>query len=299
LNQSEQKVPVVYYLSRNGQLKHPHFIEDGVKLGSESSLSLSLLLRCSRWPAIITLGFSGAADLMGGGRTVTTSYNALFLGGADSLLQVMQKSFPELGLTRKDCKETSWIKFVLYIAGYPSGTAPEVLLQQKSLFKNYFKAKSDFVREPIPKTALEGLWKRLLKEKSPLTIWNPYGGLMSRIPESAIPFTHRNITLFKIQWLSLWQDPKENAEPHMNWIRSLYRYMGPYVLGHPREAYVNYRDLDLGMNKNKNTSLVKASFWGSKYFKNNFNRLVRVKTKVDPDNFFRHEQSIPPLPHVQ
>jgi len=25
---------------------------------------------------------------------------------------------------------------------------------------------------------------------------------------------------------------------------------------------------------------------------------VRVKTKVDPDNFFRHEQSIPPLPHV-
>jgi len=23
---------------------------------------------------------------------------------------------------------------------------------------------------------------------------------------------------------------------------------------------------------------------------------VHVKTKVDPDNFFRHEQSIPPLP---
>jgi len=143
------------------------------------------------------------------------------------------------------------------------------------------------------------LWQEDRESLPDFLALSPYGGLMSRIPESAIPFPHRNGTLFKIHWLSLWQDPKENAEPHMNWIRSLYRYMGPYVLGHPREAYVNYRDLDMGMNKNKNTSLVKASFWGSKYFNNNFNRLVRVKTKVDPDNFFRHEQSIPPLPHVQ
>jgi hypothetical protein len=234
-----------------------------------------------------------------GGRTITTSYNALFLGGANKLLQIMQKSFPELGLTRNDCTETSWIKSVLYIAGYPDGTSPNILLQGKSLFKNYFKAKSDFVKNPIPETALEGLWKRLLKEQSPLTIWNPYGGKMSRIAESEIPFPHRNGTLFKIQWLSLWQDPKENAKPHMEWIRRLYNYMGPYVSGNPREAYVNYRDLDLGMNRNKNVSFIRASVWGSKYFKDNFSRLVRVKTKVDPDNFFRHEQSIPPLPHAQ
>ncbi|KAB8408226.1 hypothetical protein FH972_024838 [Carpinus fangiana] len=234
-----------------------------------------------------------------GGRTITTSYNALFLGGANKLLQIMQKSFPELGLTRKDCTETSWIKSVLYIAGYPNGTSPEILLQGKSLFKNYFKAKSDFVKNPIPETALEGLWKRLLKEQSPLTIWNPYGGKMSRFAESEIPFPHRNGTLFKIQWLSFWQEPKENAKPHMEWIRRLYNYMGPYVSGNPREAYVNYRDLDLGMNRNKNVSYIRASVWGSKYFKDNFSRLVRVKTKVDPDNFFRHEQSIPPLPHAQ
>jgi FAD/FMN-containing dehydrogenase len=233
-----------------------------------------------------------------GGRTVTTSYNALFLGGADRLLQVMKQSFPELGLTRKDCTETSWIKSVLYIAGYPSGTPPEVLLQGKSLFKNYFKAKSDFVKEPIAETALEGLWKRLLQENSPLMIWNPYGGMMSKISESAIPFPHRNGTLFKIQYLSLWQDEKEKAKPHMEWIRKLYNYMGPYVSMLPRGAYANYRDLDLGMNMKKNASFIEANVWGSKYFKDNFIRLVRVKTKVDPDNFFRHEQSIPPLPHV-
>jgi hypothetical protein len=35
--------------------------------------------------------------------------------------------------------------------------------------------------------------------------------------------------------------------------------------------------------------------WGNKYFKNNFDRLVHVKTIVDPANFFQNEQSIPPF----
>jgi len=67
----------------------------------------------------------------------------------------------------------------------------------------------------------------------------------------------------------------------------------------PREAYVNYRDLDIRINKLAgNTSYKQASIWGRKYFKNNFDRLVRVKTAVDPANFFRHERSIPSLSSV-
>ncbi|KAI6706096.1 hypothetical protein NL676_009058 [Syzygium grande] len=229
------------------------------------------------------------------GRTVSTSYNALFLGTSDRLLGVMKKSFPELGLKRSDCTEMSWIKSVLYIAGYPSGTPPEVLLQGKSTFKNFFKAKSDFVRDTISETALEGLWNRLMQEDSPLMIWTPYGGMMSKISESSAPFPHRKGTIFMSQYLSLWNNASEDAAKHMDWIRRLYNYMAPYVSNFPREAYVNYRDLDLGMNKN-GTSFIQASVWGAKYFKDNFDRLVQVKTKVDPDNFFRHEQSIPPLP---
>ncbi|KAJ4706543.1 FAD-binding Berberine family protein [Melia azedarach] len=231
-----------------------------------------------------------------GQRTITTSYNALFLGGIDRLLHVMEDSFPELGLTRNDCMETSWIKSVLYIAGYPNNTPPEVLLQGKSLFKNYFKAKSDFVKEPIPEKALEGLWKRLLEEDSPMLIFNPYGGMMSKISESEIPFPHRKGTLFKIQYLSGWNDGERNATMHVDWIRRLYDYMAPYVPKFPRAAYVNYRDLDLGTNKKGNTSFIEANAWGTRYFKHNFRRLVRVKIKVDPDNLFRHEQSIPPAP---
>jgi len=75
--------------------------------------------------------------------------------------------------------------------------------------------------------------------------------------------------------------------------------MTPYVSKSPRAAYYNYRDLDLGSNKHDNTSYSEASVWGIKYFKGNFKRLAQIKTKFDPRNFFRNEQSIPllnPLP---
>ncbi|KAJ8549313.1 hypothetical protein K7X08_033020 [Anisodus acutangulus] len=234
-----------------------------------------------------------------GERTVQTAYNSLFLGNADRLLQIMNESFPELGLTKKDCTEMSWIESILYIAGFPTNTPPEVLLQGKPTFKNYFKAKSDFVKEPIPESGLEGLWKRLLEEDSPLMIWNPYGGMMANISESATPFPHRKGVIFKIQYLTMWNEPnQESTTKHVDWIRRLYNYMTSYASMFPREAYVNYRDLDLGINKNdnSNSSFAQASVWGNKYFNNNFNRLVQIKTKVDPENFFRFEQSIPVLP---
>ncbi|CAL1402757.1 unnamed protein product [Linum trigynum] len=72
--------------------------------------------------------------------------------------------------------------------------------------------------------------------------------------------------------------------------------MTPYVSQNPRAAYMKYRDLDIGMNDVEGkTSYREARVWGAKYFKNNFDRLVRVKTVVDPDNLFRNEQSIPPF----
>ena len=120
---------------------------------------------------------------------------------------------------------------------------------------------------------------------------------MSKIAETSIPFPHRAGNLYKISYYVAWQDQDiEVARKHISWVRNVYRRMAPYVSKNPREAYINYRDLDIGTNnKFGSTSYKQASIWGTKYFKNNFDRLVRVKTAVDPSNFFRNEQSIPPL----
>lgn len=37
-------------------------------------------------------------------------FNSFYLGGADKLLHLMQKKFPELGLVREDCTGMSWIQ---------------------------------------------------------------------------------------------------------------------------------------------------------------------------------------------
>jgi len=229
--------------------------------------------------------------------TIQTMFNSLFLGEKDNLITKMNESFPELGLQEKDCIEMSWIQSVLYFAGYTKYDPIELLLNRTVAYKSPFKAKSDYVKKPIPETGLEGIWRMLLKEDTlALLIMEPYGGRMSEISESEIPFPHRKGNLYNIQYMVKWEvNSIEESNKHIKWMKKLYKYMTPYVSKSPRAAYYNYRDLDIGRNKHSNTSYSEASGWGIKYFKGNFRRLAQIKTKFDPQNFFRNEQSIPLL----
>ncbi|ERM99484.1 hypothetical protein AMTR_s00743p00011410 [Amborella trichopoda] len=70
--------------------------------------------------------------------------------------------------------------------------------------------------------------------------------------------------------------------------------MVEFVSEKPRAAYLNYRDLDLGVNGGSG-DYEEARGWGEKYFKGNFRRLAMVKAAVDGEDFFWNEQSIPVL----
>ncbi|KNA22660.1 hypothetical protein SOVF_031380 [Spinacia oleracea] len=234
----------------------------------------------------------------GGSKTVQVTFIALYLGRASSLIPLMNKSFPLLGLQAQDCTEMPWINTTLFWNGNPTGTPLEVLLNRTSSRRPYYgKHKSDYVKTPIPRAGLETIWKKMIEVQLDNIVrmqWNPYGGRMSEIPEDATAFPHRAGNLFKMQYLTLWQnDSVEITNRNIQATRDLYATFTPYVSKNPRATFLNYRDIDIGTNTNGNLGFARD------FFKNNVKRLLEVKAKVDPNNFFRYEQSIPVFPKKQ
>ncbi|XP_027348578.1 berberine bridge enzyme-like 4 [Abrus precatorius] len=233
-----------------------------------------------------------------GKKIVQVTFVGIYLGLTNNLLSSLKESFPELGLMQSDCTEMPWVNSTLYWANYPIGTPIEALLDvPKGPISYNFKTMSDYVKEPIPKTALKSMWEFMIKSESVKMEWNPYGGKMHEISPSETPFPHRAGNLFLIEYLTSWGEDGVQATNHyLNISMSFYEFMTPYVSQSPREAFQNYRDLNIGANHPSNTTRMDiAESYGSKYFRGNFERLVRVKSRVDPENFFRHEQSIPPI----
>ncbi|GMI72446.1 hypothetical protein like AT1G30700 [Hibiscus trionum] len=230
-------------------------------------------------------------------KTVRVTFLSLFLGDSKRLISIMTENIPTLNLSQSDCIETTWIRSVLFWTNIAIDSQTDVLLNRTPSLV-YLKRKSDYVKEPIPRAGLELIWQRMIELQVPQLVFNPYGGKMAEIASTATPFPHRAGHLWKIQYVTNWnQGGVEAANHYIGLTRKLYGYMTPFVSKNPREAFLNYRDIDLGVNHNGRLSYVEGRAYGIKYFKGNFNRLVHVKTKVDPSNFFRNEQSIPTLPH--
>ena len=142
----------------------------------------------------------------------------------------------------------------------------------------YFKAKSDYVTTPLTDDGVTTLLTQLQQTRSVVAICDSYGGAIGRVASDATAFSHRAGTQFCIQYFSEWANAGDTAT-HLADMRNLYAAMRPYVSG---GAYVNYCDLDL-------------ADWAQAYWGANLPRLRQIKSAFDPDNVFRHAQSVPPL----
>ncbi len=113
---------------------------------------------------------------------------------------------------------------------------------------------------------------------SPLSIviLLPLGGAVSRVGEHDTAFGHRD-TAYDYVTYSLWTDPGE-SERHIQWTRDFWTAMQPFSVG----VYVN----ELG---NEGEDRVRAAYPPATY-----ERLVALKNKYDPTNFFRLNQNIKP-----
>ncbi|KAF6156757.1 hypothetical protein GIB67_033226 [Kingdonia uniflora] len=235
--------------------------------------------------------------------SISATFKGFYLGPKKEAILILSQVFPELGVVVEDCTDMSWIESILYFSGLEKGSSISNLKDRYFHDKGYFKAKSDYVKSPIPMRGIRVALDILEKEPKGYVILDPYGGFMNTVISTSTPFPHRDGNLFTIQYLVDWNkdDITKNAI-FLEWIRWFYSSMTPFVSKGPRSAYVNYLDLDLGEMSYLNSrtgpiddAVDTARAWGEKYFLRNYDRLVLAKTIIDPENVFNNPQGIPPM----
>ncbi|KAK1408748.1 hypothetical protein QVD17_40773 [Tagetes erecta] len=229
-------------------------------------------------------------------KTIRMLFRGLYQGRIDTLLPLLNKSFPELNVTREICQEVRMVQSSLQFGGFTTTTPVETLINRTAVPKISYKTKSDYVRTPIPKSGLRKIWRKMFESDTfeALQMYT-FGGKLEEYSDTATPYPHRAGVLYQVfKTVLLTDQPSATtavSRRRIAWIRSFDKTLEPYVSSNPREAYLNYNDLDLGVGS---STFEEASLWGDRYWKReNFKKLIRIKAKVDPDNFFRHPQSIP------
>ncbi|KAF8651999.1 hypothetical protein HU200_062939 [Digitaria exilis] len=223
---------------------------------------------------------------------------SLYLGTCDQLVPLMSSRFPELGMTRGGCREMTWLQSTLYINSGTTNQPLETLLNRTTTsLRTFTKNKSDYVRQDITGDSWQKIFSWFNGPNAGLMILEPHGGQVGRVVDGDTPYPHRSGVLYNVQHIAFWSGDGGTAATA--WINSFYNFMGQYVTKNPRTAYVNYRDLDIGQNAVAGggvTSYNSGRVWGEKYFgAANFKRLAITKGKADPGDYFRNEQSVPPL----
>jgi len=102
------------------------------------------------------------------------------------------------------------------------------------------------------------------------------GGAIADVAAADSAYTHRTAP-FILNINTRWDDGDD--ERHIAWTRGLWQAMRPFTAG---GVYVNFLGQE-GANR-----VLEA------YGQEKFDRLVALKRKLDPDNFFRVNQNIPP-----
>ncbi len=105
----------------------------------------------------------------------------------------------------------------------------------------------------------------------------PIDGAASRVGKTDTAWNYRRAKWTQVM-VGVDPDPANN-EKIISWSKSYYNALHPYSAG---AAYVNFLMNDEGQERVKKT------------YGDNYERLVAIKTKYDPENFFRVNQNIQP-----
>ena len=142
----------------------------------------------------------------------------------------------------------------------------------------YMKAKSDYVTTPLDSAAISDMMAATASVPvgGIVLLCDSYGGKIADVAGDATAFVHRAGTQYCIQYYSEWLRAADTPA-HLANVANIHAAMRPHMPGY---SYVNYCDLDLPDYA--------TAYWGG-----NLPRLMAVKRQYDPQNLFRHAQSVP------
>ena len=136
--------------------------------------------------------------------------------------------------------------------------------------------KAQFLRE-LSDPAIDVLLESYAEAPSgSLLVLQHVGGAIARVPVADSPYANRD-ALYDCFPISIWDDPGEDVA-RVQWARELWHAMRPFSTG---GVYVN----NLG---EEGKERVEAAYG------ENYPRLLALKNKYDPTNFFRLNQNIRP-----
>jgi Berberine and berberine like len=108
--------------------------------------------------------------------------------------------------------------------------------------------------------------------------FTPWGGAYNRVPADATAFVHRDERFLVQHLATVGPDaPTTERDIARGWLTRSWALVHRWGSG---GVYPNFPDPDL-------------EDWAHAYYGNNYDRLVGVKARYDPDSFFRFHQSLP------
>lgn len=134
--------------------------------------------------------------------------------------------------------------------------------------------------ESLSDAAIDAIAARALARPSPRTllVTRQLGGAISRVAEDATAIGNRSAP-YMLSIDATWEDPQD-TERHIAWTRDFWSEMQAYSNG---GVYLNFPGL-----VEEGKDLVRAGHGA------NYERLVALKNRYDPDNLFRFNQNIKP-----
>jgi FAD/FMN-containing dehydrogenase len=189
-----------------------------------------------------------------------------YIGSSDKLKKLIRPLVKHTKPRKIEINNVPFIKAVEHFND-PAGNIPSL-----------FKRSGSFIYEALPPKAICIMKQFLAKAPNEeASIWQQsLGGAVKDISPKETAYYHRNAIIAQ-EYLTKWTKEVE-ARENIKWTEELRVALKPFIKG----DYVNWPDL-----------FIKK--WPESYYGENFNRLRKVKSEVDPHNVFRFKQSIPPF----